>query len=207
MDKTSTTPDAVWRHMLRPPTYLASFDKLRAAVVRQSSVIRSRSRQLAWRTIVDEITLGDVTITRIHETHGPFMPADQFFPDMPEHAWQDHRDMLVPDHLGADDTMVHVAMQTWLIRSEGKTILIDTGVGNDKTRPAVPAFDPQRRDYLATLARADVRPEDVDLVINTHLHVDHVGWNTRLVDNTWVPTFPNATYLMPRIDFEFWNPA
>ncbi|MGW6834917.1 MBL fold metallo-hydrolase [Streptomyces sp. NPDC054949] len=154
-----------------------------------------------------EITLGDVTITRIEETHGPIMPTDQFFPDLPEQAWKDQRAMLVPDHLGADDAMVHAAMQTWLLRSEGSTILVDTGVGNDKSRPAVAAWDHLRLDYLGNLARAGVRPEDVDLVINTHLHVDHVGWNTRLVDGDWVPTFPNATYLMPKADFEFWNPA
>ncbi|MEY9840861.1 glyoxylase-like metal-dependent hydrolase (beta-lactamase superfamily II) [Streptacidiphilus sp. EB103A] len=154
-----------------------------------------------------EITLGDVTVTRIEEMHGPIMPADQFFPDLPEQAWQDHRETLVPDHLGADDAMVHVAMQTWLLRSGGQTILVDTGVGNDKTRPAVAAWDHLRLDYLGNLARAGVRPEDVDLVVNTHLHVDHVGWNTRLVDGAWVPTFPNATYMMPKADFEFWNPA
>ncbi|MGW6820520.1 MBL fold metallo-hydrolase [Streptomyces sp. NPDC055005] len=154
-----------------------------------------------------EITLGDVTITRIEEMHGPIMPTDQFFPDLPEQAWKDQRAMLVPDHLGADDAMVHAAMQTWLLRSEGRTILVDTGVGNDKSRPAVAAWDHLRLDYLGNLARAGVRPEDVDLVINTHLHVDHVGWNTRLVEGDWVPTFPNATYLMPRADFEFWNPA
>lgn len=154
-----------------------------------------------------EITLGDVTITRIEEMHGPIMPTDQFFPDLPEQAWKDQRAVLVPDHLGADDAMVHVAMQTWLLRSEGRTILIDTGVGNDKARPAVAAWDHLRLDYLGNLARAGVRPEDVDLVINTHLHVDHVGWNTRLIDGDWVPTFPNATYLMPKADFEFWNPA
>ncbi|MEV7723442.1 MBL fold metallo-hydrolase [Streptomyces sp. NPDC087917] len=153
------------------------------------------------------ITLGDVTITRIEEMRGPIMPTDQFFPDLPEQAWKDQRAMLVPDHLGADDAMVHVAMQTWLLRSEGRTILIDTGVGNDKARPAVAAWDHLRLDYLGNLARAGVRPEDVDLVINTHLHVDHVGWNTRLIDGDWVPTFPNATYLMPKADFEFWNPA
>ncbi|MET8623854.1 MBL fold metallo-hydrolase [Kitasatospora sp. NPDC004669] len=154
-----------------------------------------------------ELKLGDVTITRIEEMHGPIMPADQFFPDLPEHAWQEQRDILVPDHLGADDAMVHVAMQTWLLRSEGRTILIDTGVGNDKARPAVAGWDHLRLDYLGNLARAGVRPEDVDLVVNTHLHVDHVGWNTRLIDGAWVPTFPNATYLMPKADFEFWNPA
>ncbi|WP_329036509.1 MBL fold metallo-hydrolase [Streptomyces sp. NBC_01725] len=154
-----------------------------------------------------EITLGDVTITRVEETHGPIMPADQFFPDLPEQAWKDHRETLVPDHLGAEDTMVHAAMQTWVLRSEGRIILVDTGVGNDKSRPAVASWDRLSLDYLGNLARAGVRPEDVDLVINTHLHVDHVGWNTRLSDGTWIPTFPNADYLMPRADFEFWNPA
>lgn len=156
---------------------------------------------------MNELKLGDVTITRVEETHGPIMPADQFFPDLPAAAWQENRAILVPDHLGAQDNMVHVAMQTWLLRSEGRTILIDTGVGNDKSRPAVSAWDHQKSGYLDNLASAGVSPDEVDLVINTHLHVDHVGWNTRLVDDVWVPTFPNATYLMPKTDFEFWNPA
>lgn len=156
---------------------------------------------------MNEIKLGDVTITRVEEMHGPIMPPDAFFPELPEPAWHEHRDLLVPDHLGAEDNLVQVAMQTWLLRSEDRTILIDTGVGNDKARPAVPGWDHLRLDYLDRLGSAGVRPEDVDLVINTHLHVDHVGWNTRLVDGTWVPTFPNATYLMPSADFHHWNPA
>lgn len=153
-----------------------------------------------------EIVLGDVTVTRVEEMHGPIMPADQFFPDLPERAWKQHRDMLVPDHLGADDSMVITAMQTWVVRSGGRTILIDTGVGNDKSRPGVGPWDHLSLDYLGNLARAGVRPEDVDLVVNTHLHLDHIGWNTRLVDGDWVPTFPNATYLMPKVDFDYWNP-
>jgi glyoxylase-like metal-dependent hydrolase (beta-lactamase superfamily II) len=153
-----------------------------------------------------EIVLGDVTVARVEEMHGPIMPPDQFFPDLPEHAWKEHHDMLVPDHLGAEDSMVITAMQTWLVRSGGRTILIDTGVGNDKARPAVEPWDHLSLDYLGNLARAGVRPEDVDLVINTHLHLDHIGWNTRLLDGEWVPTFPNATYLMPKVDFEYWNP-
>lgn len=156
---------------------------------------------------IHEIALGDVTVARIEEMHGPIMPADQFFPDLPEQAWKDHRVALVPDHLGADDAMVHTAMQTWLLRSGGRTILVDTGVGNDKTRPLVAAWDHLQLNYLDNLARAGIRPEDVDLVVNTHLHLDHVGWNTRLDNGAWVPTFPNATYLMPRTDFEFFNPA
>jgi glyoxylase-like metal-dependent hydrolase (beta-lactamase superfamily II) len=156
---------------------------------------------------IQQITLGDVAVIRVEEMHGPVMPADQFFPDIPDTAWKDQREMLVPDHLGANDTMVHTAMQTWVLRSGGKTILVDTAVGNDKMRPAVAAWDHLELDYLGNLAHAGVRPEDVDLVVNTHVHVDHIGWNTRLADGTWVPTFPNATYLIPKADFDFWNPA
>src|SRR4051812_39442238 len=108
--------------------------------------------------------------------HGPIMPTGDFFPDLPADAWREHRAELTPDHLSADGTTVHAAMQTWLLRSEGRTILVDTGIGNDKTRPAVPAWDHLNLDYLGRLAAAGVRPEDVDLVVNTHLHVDHVGW-------------------------------
>jgi glyoxylase-like metal-dependent hydrolase (beta-lactamase superfamily II) len=154
-----------------------------------------------------QIVLGNVTVTRVEELHGPIMPADAFFPSVPEHAWKDQREILVPDHLGADDAMVHAAMQTWVLRSGGKTVLVDTGIGNDKVRPAVEAWSHLQLGYLDNLAGAGVRPEDVDLVINTHVHSDHIGWNTRLAGGTWVPTFPNATYLIPKVDFEFWNPA
>lgn len=156
---------------------------------------------------MNEIILGDVSITRIEEMHGPIMPPKVFFPTIPEAAWREHEDMLVPDHLDPVGDMVLVAMQTWLLRSDGRTILVDTGVGNDKARPAVEVWDHLQLDYLGVLAAAGVQPQDVDLVINTHLHVDHVGWNTVLRNGAWVPTFPNATYLMPRVDFEFWNPV
>src|ERR1700754_2033984 len=101
---------------------------------------------------MDSIELGDVTVTRIEEMHGPIMPATDFFPDVPERAWQEHRDDLVPDHLGADDGMLLAAVQTWLLRSEGRIILIDTGVGNDKNRAALPLWDHLRLGYLDRLA-------------------------------------------------------
>jgi glyoxylase-like metal-dependent hydrolase (beta-lactamase superfamily II) len=156
---------------------------------------------------MNTVAIGYVTITRVEEIHGPIMPPKVFFPTIEETAWDKHRDMLVPDHLDAGGEMVQVAMQSWVLRSEGRTIVVDTGVGNDKARPAVEPWDHLHSGYLGALAEAGVRPEDVDLVVNTHLHVDHVGWNTMLRDGVWVPTFPNATYLMPRADFEFWNPA
>ena len=157
---------------------------------------------------MNEITLGDVSVTRVEEMHGPVgMTPEQFFPGWSEEDWRENSDWLVPDHLDAASNIVQVAMQTWALRSEGRTILVDTGVGNDKSRPAVDAWDHLSLGYLDNLAKAGIQPEDVNLVINTHLHVDHVGWNTRLVDGQWVPTFPNATYLMPRLDFEHFDPT
>ncbi|MFH8973832.1 MBL fold metallo-hydrolase [Streptomyces sp. NPDC017890] len=156
---------------------------------------------------MNTITLGDVTLTRVREYFGPVdMTPETFFPDSPAKAWEEHRAMLVPDFLDGDTRIVNSAVQTWLLRSEGRTILVDTGVGNHKERPYAPVWSRMDTGFLDNLARAGVRPEDVDIVINTHLHVDHVGWNTYLDGRTWVPTFPNATYLMPKDDFDFWNP-
>ncbi|MEU5699991.1 MBL fold metallo-hydrolase [Streptomyces aurantiacus] len=156
---------------------------------------------------MDAITLGDVTLTRVWERFGPVdMTPEEFFPESPSNAWEEHRPLLVPDFLGDEKRIVNSAIQTWLLRSEGRTILVDTGVGNHKERPYAPVWSRMNTGFLDNLARAGVQPEDVDIVINTHLHIDHVGWNTVLDGRSWVPTFPNATYLMPKDDFEFWNP-
>ncbi|WP_307136144.1 MBL fold metallo-hydrolase [Streptomyces aurantiacus] len=156
---------------------------------------------------MDAITLGDVTLTRVWERFGPVdMTPEEFFPESPANAWEEHRPLLVPDFLGDEKRIVNSAIQTWLLRSEGRTILVDTGVGNHKERPYAPVWSRMNTGFLDNLARAGVQPEDVDIVINTHLHIDHVGWNTVLDGRSWVPTFPNATYLMPKDDFEFWNP-
>ncbi|GAB2485024.1 MBL fold metallo-hydrolase [Promicromonospora xylanilytica] len=155
-----------------------------------------------------EIVLGDVTVTRVMEYFGPVgMTPDTFFPESPDGAWQRNESWLAPDFVDPHTHVCQSAIQTWLLRSEGRTILVDTGVGNHKERPYSPVWSRLNTDFLGNLARAGVRPEGVDLVINTHLHVDHVGWNTYLDDRSWVPTFPNATYLMPRPDFDFWDPA
>jgi glyoxylase-like metal-dependent hydrolase (beta-lactamase superfamily II) len=71
-------------------------------------------------------------------------------------------------------------------------------LANDKERPLNPFFHHLSNPYLANLAAVGVRPEEVDFVFNTHLHVDHVGWNTMLRDGRWKPTFPNARYVFPR---------
>ncbi|MCX2953709.1 MBL fold metallo-hydrolase [Lentzea sp. NEAU-D7] len=155
---------------------------------------------------MDTIELGGVSVTRVWEYYGSVeMTPEVFFPESSRQAWEEG--WLAPEFLDPATGTVRAAVQTWLLRSEGRTILVDTGVGNHKERPYAPVWSHLTTDFLGNLARAGVRPEDVDVVVNTHLHIDHVGWNTRLEDRAWVPTFPNATYLMPKDDFDFWNPA
>jgi glyoxylase-like metal-dependent hydrolase (beta-lactamase superfamily II) len=159
------------------------------------------------------LTFGDVTVSRVVEQiESVGMTPRQFFPTTDDATWIDNESWLAPHFLvqDGDSTMEHscrMAMQTWVLRSGGKTILIDTGVGNHKERPYVAIWSHLDTRFLDALAAAGVQPEDVDIVVNTHLHPDHVGWNTRLEGRAWVPTFPNAQYLMPAEDIAFWNPA
>ena len=156
---------------------------------------------------MNDIVLGDVSVTRVMEYFGSVeLTPVTFFPDSRPESWKSSDDWLIPDFYDPGSGMVVAALQTWVLRSAGATILVDTGAGNSKHRPGT-RWDHLDTDFLGNLARAGVHPDDVDVVVNTHLHDDHVGWNTTLDDGHWVPTFPNARYLMPRADFEFWNPA
>ncbi|WP_326567087.1 MBL fold metallo-hydrolase [Amycolatopsis rhabdoformis] len=155
---------------------------------------------------MDRIELGAVSVTRVEEFVHWAMPIDRYFPGTDEAAWLANREWLEPDHWDAGSRRAHTVFHSWLIRSAGRTILVDTGVGNGKTRPSMPDFSGRRTPYLQTLASAGYRPEDIDVVICTHLHVDHVGWNTRAVGGEWVPTFPNARYVFARPEVEFWDP-
>ncbi|MEV7386639.1 MBL fold metallo-hydrolase [Streptomyces sp. NPDC091215] len=155
---------------------------------------------------VQSIVLGDVEVIRVVEWHQPFVPASGMFPDVAAEVWKDNEDWLAPDHWEPESDRAVLALQTWVLRSAGRTVLVDTGVGNGRERPGMPPFHRREGDFLGRLARAGVRPQDVDVVVNTHLHVDHVGWNTVDADGEWVPTFPNAQYLLPAADDFHYGP-
>lgn len=152
------------------------------------------------------VHIGDVSIDRIVEWSGPVSTVDAVLPDSTPEAWQANRSWLAPDFWDPRDNAYEVNLQTWLVRSGGRTILVDTGAGRQRDRPGLPAFGQLDTDLPAALAEVGVGVDDVDLVINTHLHLDHVGWNTRSVDGAWVPTFPSATYLIARPDVQTWHP-
>ncbi|PWK74335.1 glyoxylase-like metal-dependent hydrolase (beta-lactamase superfamily II) [Streptomyces sp. CG 926] len=146
-------------------------------------------------------SVGEIAVHRVDEVPlppatGPWLlPAAT--PDVvAEHEW------LRPDFAGADGVL-HLDSHSFALVVDGLRVLVDTGIGNGKTR-ANPAWHDLRTDYLARLADIGFTPENVDLVILTHLHTDHVGWNTREVDGAWAPTFPNARYLTSKAEYEFW---
>jgi glyoxylase-like metal-dependent hydrolase (beta-lactamase superfamily II) len=100
----------------------------------------------------------------------------------------------------------HMSMHSFVLRAGGKTILVDTCNGNDKHRTGVMApMNMLKHDYLGNLAKLGLKPDDIDVVLCTHLHSDHVGWNTRLENGAWVPTFANARYLMSQTDVDFYG--
>lgn len=157
--------------------------------------------------LVDTIDLAGAAITRVVEWAGPIKTVSEILPDSSADDWHGNRDLLYPDFWDplTDAYLCHI--QTWVVRFGGRTILIDTGVGNDRDRPQVPPFAQLNTDFLDRLANVGVQANDVDTVINTHIHYDHVGWNTKLENGRFLPTFPNATYLVPRADYEYFHPA
>ncbi|MGY6024279.1 MBL fold metallo-hydrolase [Streptomyces spinosirectus] len=146
-------------------------------------------------------TVGGSTVHRIDETPLPPATGPWLLPGatpdvVARHAW------LRPDFADHAGTL-RLDSHSFAFEAGGLRVLVDTGIGNGKTR-ANPAWHDLRTGYADHLTAAGFPPDAVDLVILTHLHTDHVGWNTRDVDGAWVPTFPNARYVTSRTERDFW---
>ncbi|MFI8897113.1 MBL fold metallo-hydrolase [Streptomyces virginiae] len=146
-------------------------------------------------------TVGSVTVHRIDEVPLPSQTGPWLLPAATADVVSG-RDWLRPDFADRDGVL-RLDSHSFAMVVDGLRVLVDTGIGNGKTR-ANPAWHDLRTDYLERLALAGFPPESVDLVVLTHLHTDHVGWNTRDVDGSWVPTFPNARYLTSKTEYDFW---
>ena len=150
---------------------------------------------------------GDLTVHRIVELTGPTIGLRQMLPELSEEMLAEHRGWLAPHALDADDQAIMI-FQTFVVRTPHHNILIDSCLGNDKTLPHAPDWHKrQGQDYELALAAAGLRFEDIDYVFCTHLHADHVGWNTRLVEGKWAPTFPNARYVLSANEVRHWEAA
>jgi glyoxylase-like metal-dependent hydrolase (beta-lactamase superfamily II) len=151
------------------------------------------------------IRLGDVTVDHVVEIGRSSFPTASMLPDSTPQAIAAHHSWLKPHFFDEATGDLGSRIQSYVVRMPGRTILIDTCVGNDKPRPENPVWHMRQGAYLDDLKLIGVPPEQVDTVVCTHLHVDHVGWNTRWEDGHWGPTFPNATYIIPGEEWEFWK--
>jgi glyoxylase-like metal-dependent hydrolase (beta-lactamase superfamily II) len=111
---------------------------------------------------------------------------------------------LIP-HFATDEGRLKMSIHSLVVETPTRRIVVDTGLGNDKQGRNVPTWNDRQGPFLQTMREAGFAPESVDTVLCTHLHVDHVGWNTRRVDGKWVPTFANARYVFGRAEYEYWR--
>ena len=147
---------------------------------------------------------GDAIIHRIIEMECGFTPALEFLPNLTKDVLEENRHWLQPAAMDANDNLV-LCFQSYVVQIGGKNILVDSCIGNDKDRAARPLWNKKKDTaFMDGLKRSGLTPNDIDFVMCTHLHVDHVGWNTKLENGRWVPTFPNARYLFSKIELDYW---
>ncbi len=150
------------------------------------------------------VRVGDISITSIVEDQQPLFDPLDFFPGLTQERLEENRGWMEAAGALVNGKLV-LAMQSWLIRTPSHNILVDTCVGNHKPRPARPMWnllDSPR--YMAGFKAAGVTPDEIDYVMCTHLHVDHVGWNTKLENGRWVPTFAKAKYVFSQKEHDYW---
>lgn len=147
-------------------------------------------------------SFSDVSVTQVSELTEWHFPANVLYPTLTDEAFD-----AAVEKWGARlaDPVTHELMldiNCFLIRTPESTILVDAGNGNHKCRPVMTAHHMFETDFLGNLQKAGADPESIDFVVSTHLHQDHCGWNTMLVDDEWVPTFPKADYLFSKRELE-----
>jgi glyoxylase-like metal-dependent hydrolase (beta-lactamase superfamily II) len=156
--------------------------------------------------VTKAIALKDITIHPVVEQQAPFFDVFEFFPTLTKELLEENRSWLQPNFVDPASGKLVLCVQGFVIKSAHHNILIDSCVGNDKPRPARPFWNMMKSNrFEQGLAAAGLTVNDIDYVMCTHLHVDHVGWNTRLENGRWVPTFPKAKYVMADRELAYWT--
>jgi glyoxylase-like metal-dependent hydrolase (beta-lactamase superfamily II) len=151
-----------------------------------------------------QIRIGDITIDAVIEREGPWRKPQDFFPTYDEGVFQKHLKTMEPEVFDQASGKMVITYQTFVVRTPRYTILVDTCTGEDKGHP--PPFDfPGKERWRSELFALGVTYDKIDYVFCTHLHIDHTGWNTTLRDGRWVPTFPNAKYIMHKREYAAWE--
>jgi len=150
------------------------------------------------------LSIGGVEVATVVESLRVPMSFAEFLPDAAaaREVLEAARPWLEPRFADLDAGVGFLDFHSYLVRTPRHTIVIDTCIGDDKERGGHKFFHRLKTPWLANLRAAGVAPEQVDFVMCTHMHADHIGWNTRLVDGRWVPTFPKARYVFARTEYE-----
>lgn len=148
------------------------------------------------------ILVGDIAVHQVIEDDLPVFVAESMFPDATRDAVEDEIGWMAPRLFNTEKHLLETLSQSYVFRTPDNTVLVDTCVGNHRSGRGNPYWNDGEWPYLENLASAGFAPEEIDIVILTHLHVDHVGWNTNLVDGRWEPTFPNAKYVFTQADLD-----
>lgn len=150
-----------------------------------------------------EVRVGSALVTQVTELSTWPFPVQGLFPDANHSEFEGLYDTLGPHYVDAATGDLILAIHVYLVRVGGRVILVDTGNGNDKPRPNLLPHHMFSTDFVDRVRRAGVELSDVDVVINTHLHPDHCGWNTALEGGRWRPTFSSATYLFSKTELDW----
>jgi glyoxylase-like metal-dependent hydrolase (beta-lactamase superfamily II) len=147
-------------------------------------------------------TIGKVRITKVVELET--VGSTRFILPLASNEEIRKLPWLIPD-FATEEGRLKMSIHALVVETPSRRIVVDTGLGNDKQCRNVPTWNNRSGPFLETMAAAGFPPDSIDTVLCTHLHVDHVGWNTMLVDGEWVPTFAAARYLMGRVEFAHWR--
>ena len=151
------------------------------------------------------LSVGDVTITSLVEREGPWRRPVDMFPSYDHETATEHLETLEPEVFDAATGLMCITYQTFVVRTPKHVVLVDTCTGCDKGYAAPFNFD--TTPWLNNFNKAGLSFEEITHVFCTHLHIDHTGWNTRLVNGRWVPTFPNAKYIFHKDEYAYWETA
>jgi len=151
------------------------------------------------------ITAGELTIHRIVEQEFPAFDPFDFLPSLGRECLEENRSWMEPWALDPATGKLILCFQSYIVQTPRHTVLVDSCIGNEKDRAAWPSWHLKKDDiFMRGLAALGLGVNDIDVVMCTHLHVDHVGWNTRLENGRWVPTFPRARYLFSKREYDHW---
>jgi glyoxylase-like metal-dependent hydrolase (beta-lactamase superfamily II) len=147
-------------------------------------------------------TVGKVKITKIVELET--IGSTRFILPLASNEEIRKSPWLIP-HFATEEGRLKMSIHALVVETPSRRIVVDTGLGNDKEGRTVPTWNNRKGPFLETMTEAGFPADSIDTVLCTHLHVDHVGWNTRLVDGQWVPTFTNARYVFGKTEYEYWR--